>query len=195
MHFLPDTVDEESIQERYWPDNFKKVIHEIYSKNLSEKLKVKYLQRIYLRRYAESFADILEFKQYLINAIAIGAENGADEGFESIYKSFLCEESLPCLLGLPKLLWPLSISANDKKMIHDSIYSDYFPDDGFIYAYNYGYKNKFKSYTDFINEVADLIIEATINGADNAIMKLYLAFSCGLPLPLIRRNPKRLKTW
>lgn len=195
MHFLPDTVDEESIQERYWPDNFKKVIRDVFTKNLSAKFKDKYLKHIYLHRYDKMFPDIAAFRQYLINAIAIGAENGADEGFESIYKSFLCEKPLPSFFGNPKLLWPLSIGVNDKKKIRQAIYDDYFPDEGFNYAYNYGYKNEFRSYQIFIQKVADLMTEAIINGADNTLMKLYSAFSYGLPLPLMRRNPKHLKTW
>jgi len=195
MHFLPDTDDQDSLQERYWPDSFKKVIREVVYGNLEARFRDSNLKHVYERHYGNAYTDVEAFRRNLINAAVIGAENGADDGFEMVYSAFLRESALPEVYSRTGITWPFRISQKDRRRVHKAIVNDYFIDDGFNYAYRDGYRKQFSLFSDFITAVADLLIVSIINGVNTTLEKHYAAFFHGLPLPVMRRNPKRLKTW
>ena len=195
MHYLPDTNDEESLQERYWPDSFKQVVSEVVRKSLDDQFKDSDFAHVFLLHYAKAYADIKAFRMNLANAVVIGAEKGADDGFEMVYAAFIKETALPQAYYRAGRIWPFRISQKDRKKIHKAIFSDYFIDDGFNYAYRDGYKKHFSLFSDFIHAVAELLVLCIINGVNSTLERHYAAFFHGLPLPIMRRNPKRLKTW
>ena len=195
MHYLPDTNDEESLQERYWPDSFKQVIREVVREGLDSRLKDSDLKRIYARYYADSYPDLEAFRLNLVNAAVIGAENGSDDGFELVYDAFLKESPLPEAYPRTVAIWPFRISLKDRRKIRKAIVNDYFVDDGFNYAYGDGYRKQFGQFSAFICAVADLLVASIINSVNSTLEQHYAAFFHGLPLPVMRRNPRRLKTW
>lgn len=195
MHYLPDTNDEESLQERYWPDSFKQTIREVVRASISDKLRETDLASIYSRHYTGQFIDLAAFMDSLLNAIVIGAENGADEGFELVYNAFIRETVLPETYRRVRSVWPFRISARDRRKIHRAIVNDYFMDDGFNYAYRDGYRQQFRLFSNFIDAVAGLLVDSMENGVNITLERHYIAFLRGLPLPVMRRNPRRLKTW
>jgi hypothetical protein len=195
MHFLPDTNDAESLQERYWPDSFKQVIQEAVKGSLATRFKAADLNWVYQRYYTDAFPDVEAFRLNLINAAVIGAENGADDGFEKVYSAFLKETALPAVYSRTGTIWPFRISKKEQLKIRKAIVEDYFIDDGFNYAYRDGYRKQFSLFSAFIDAVADLLVVTTINGVNDTLERYYAAFFRGIPLPVMRRNPKRLKTW
>jgi len=195
MHYLPDTNDEDAIQERYWPDNFKLVIRNEIKLTASFKFTAANLKHIYKQHYSQFFSEIQLFCDAVINSIVVGAENGVDIGFDSVYSAFLKEIPLPEMFQYHRSLWPTLVNADINKKIHQAIAMDYYTDDGFRYAYKDGYKNDYVNYSTFINIIADILIISMSNQIDDTLQKLYAAFVYGYPLPPFRRNPKRLKTW
>ena len=195
MHYLPDTNDEESLQERYWPDSFKQAIRGVVKTSLEKRLKIADLDNVFQRYYTAQFRDAAEFREGLINAAVIGAENGADDGFELVYSAFLKETPLPASYLRARPVWPFRISARDRRRVRKAIAADYLIDDGFNYAYRDGYRKQFSLFSSFINAVADLLVDSLENGVNVTLERHYAAFLHGLSLPVMRRNPRRLKTW
>jgi len=195
MHYLPDTNDEESLQERYWPDSYKQVIREVVGGTAATRFKSSSLKSVYQCYYKDSFKDLEAFRMNLVNAAVIGAENGADEGFELVYSAFLKETSLPEVYPRTGTIWPFRISVKDRRRIHKAIVEDYLADDGFNYAYRDGYMKQFSLFSGFINAVAGLLVASAVEGINITLERHYEAFFHGFPLPVMRRNPKRLKTW
>jgi hypothetical protein len=195
MHYLPDTNDEDAVQERYWPDSYKPVIRREVHKAISQALDAKALCHVFERRYSRDFSEIGQFIEFVIGGIIIGAENGADNGFEIAYASFLSESPLPELPKCRRALWPGDLSQSSLKSMRAAIIGDYRTDDGFVYAYRDGYKGDYGSIDGFLDKVADIILIETANGVSATLGKYYRAFILGWPLPPMRRNPRRLKTW
>lgn len=195
MHYLPDTNDEESLQERYWPDSFKKTIREVIRSSISARLKDSDLENIYRRNYTMLFNDVPKLRESILNAVVIGAENGADEGFERVYNAFINETPLPEIFRRVRPVWPFRISTRDRRKIHRAIVVDYLMDDGFNYAFRDGYRDQFVLFSSFIDAVAKVLVDSMENGINITLEQLYIAFLRGLPIPVIRRNPRRLKTW
>jgi hypothetical protein len=195
MHYLPDTNDEDAMQERYWPDGYKLTIRSEIREVVVPELREAGIARIYRRSYRDSFQGIAEFTDRVAGGIIIGAENGADEGFESIYASFIAECDLPEIYGYACTFRAPKISKTGQRAIQRAIVKDFRKDDGFTYAYKDGYHDKYASYRDFIDRVAEIMLAGVKNGLYSAFERSYKAFFYGYPLPPMRRNPRRLKTW
>lgn len=195
MHYLPDTNDEDAVAERYWPDGYKSVLRKEGIRVFASKLNAATLTNVYRRFYSRRYMSISEFVDAVVGGIVIGAENGADAGFELVYASFLSESALPVPCRVTKLLWPANLGLIDENAIGLAIIKDYRIDDGFLYAYKDGYTRKYASLDNFISRVADIVVSGTINGISTTLEKYYRAFIHQWPLPPMRRNPKRLKTW
>ena len=195
MHYLPDTDDEDAIQERYWPDGYKLTIRKEIRDVVAPGLQYAGIERIYRRSYRDSFPGITEFTDRVAGGIIIGAENGADEGFESVYASFIAECDLPETYGYARTFRSPTIDKAAERAIYRAIVKDFSKDDGFTYAYKHGYAGKYASYGDFIDRVAEIMVAGVKNGVYSAFGRFYKAFFYGYPPPPMRRNPRRLKTW
>jgi hypothetical protein len=195
MHYLPDTDDEDAIRERYWPDGYKLAIRSEVRDAVVPGLQGTGMARIYRRSYRDTFQGVSEFIDCIVGGIIIGAENGADEGFESVYESFIAECELPEIYRYARAFRPPNISKKGEGTIHRAIVKDFGKDDGFSYAYKDGYDGKYASYEDFIDRVADIMVAGARNGVYSAFERFYRAFFYRYPLPPMRRNPRRLKTW
>jgi hypothetical protein len=195
MHFLPDDEDEDGISERYWPDDFKDLIRRMLPPELRKELNETNLLAIYERQYSQDYPDIHHFVDRIIESAVIGAENGADEGFESIYNAFLDEAPLPFARPYARYLSPDVFSRTMAEAIHRAVVEDYLQDDGFIYAYRAGYSDRYENFDRFIDETAWLVVHAAKNGFDDMLGRIYRAFLSRRPLPPARRNPRRLKQY
>jgi hypothetical protein len=195
MHYLPDTDEQDAAAERYWPDDFKQVIQEKVGRSVKLKLKEKNLRRIYERQYQDKYADAGQFANRIADILIIGAENGADDGFEMIFKAFLTESPLPEIARYAVYLWPYIFSQKIIDRIHNAVAFDYRNDETFKYAFNVGYQKEYSKFDEFIDQMACKITTAVINGTDDMLARIYTAFLNCQPLPPARRNPKRLKVY
>lgn len=199
MHFLPNTLDEDAAGERYWPDGFKPVIREEVAKAIRGELNEQNLWQVYKEKfshkYPKKYPDLKTFIDQIVGLAVIGAENGADHGFEAIYRAFLNELPLPEAKPYARYLWPDIFSRELKEKIHQAIVKDYRSDKSFQYAYKVGYAKKIENFPEFINSIAWLIMAGIVNGVDDMLAEIYKSFLANRALPQGRRNPKRLKDW
>ncbi len=199
MHFLPNTLDEDAAGERYWPYGFKPVIREEIAKAIRGELNEQNLWQVYTGKfssiYSKKYPNLKAFIDQIVGLVVIGAENGADYGFETIYKAFLNELPLPEAKPYARFLWPHNFSRELKEKIHRAIVNDYQGDKSFQYAYKVGYAKKFENFPEFIDKIAWLIMAGIENGVDDTLAEIYKSFLANRALPQGRRNPKRLKDW
>jgi hypothetical protein len=195
MHFLPDTEDEDAAAERYWPDSFKQVIQREVHRAIGTKLNEGSLRHIHKRQYTEIYPELSQFVGRIVDMVVIGAENGADDGFDAIYEAFLTESPLPEARTYARYFWPEIFTNKSRKSIHQAIANDYWQDDAFQHAYKVGYSQVYGNFEEFIDEVAWLVVTAVVNGVDDMLGRIYSSFIARRALPLARRNPKRLKGW
>jgi hypothetical protein len=195
MHYLPDTEEQDAAAERYWPDGFKQVIRDEVGKAVKLKLKERKLRRVYEKRYQDGYVDAGQFANKIAETVIIGAENGADAGFEMIFKAFLTESSLPEIARYAVYLWPNIFSQKIMDKIQNAVAFDYRNDETLKYAYNVGYRKEYSKFDEFIDRIACKITTSVINGTDDMLARIYSAFLNCQPLPPARRNPKRLKVY
>ena len=196
MHYMPDTEDEDSAAETFWPEGYKQVIREdvrqVIGAQLNDK---KRFSHIYQRGYGEKYPDYGQFLNKIADMVTIGAENGADDSFDDIIDSFLAEAVLPAVRRHVRYFWPQALNPAVKKRLQRIIVDEYGQDDVYSFAYRIGYKNDYPSFNAYINQVAELVVTGAINGADDMLEAIYKSFATLNPLPPARRHPRRLKTW
>ncbi len=195
MHFLPDTGDEDAARERYWPDGFKRVIREEVGQAARVELNGQTFGRVYVNKFSVQYSDLKAFTERIVDLVVIGAENGADLGFEAVYKSFLNEAPLPRANPYATYFFPPIPSQERQEKIRKAIDREYSEDEGFQYAYKAGYARKYENFAEFIREISGLMIVEMVNGADDMLGKIYRSFLAGRDLPVGRRNPRLLKDW
>ncbi len=196
MHFMPDTEEEDSAAERFWPEGYKQVIREDFRQQLGVKLNDgKKLRHVYQQQYSERFSDLNQFTNRVADMIAVGAENGADEAFEDMMEAFLVEGSLPEERRYISYFWPRAFSPSIKKNLAQIILDEYSQDNIYQHAYDATYQSKFRDFDKFIDYVVRLVIVGAMNGADDMVATIFKSFMTPRPLPPARRYPRRLKLW
>jgi hypothetical protein len=195
MHYLPDTSDEDAASERYWPDGFKQVIREEVGRAIRPELNEQTLGHVYTHKFSHQYLNLEAFIERFVDLVVIGAENGADLGFNHIYQSFLNESPLPQARPYYSYYWPHFLSAEPKDKIGKAIAAEYSQEEGFQYAFQSGYAKEYKHFAEFIKEISRLIVGGMGNGVDDMLGSIYKSFLANKDLPMGRRNPKRLKDW
>ncbi|MBI2328150.1 MAG: hypothetical protein HYU85_00620 [Chloroflexi bacterium] len=197
MHYMPDTEDEDSAAETFWPEGYKQVIREDFLQLLAAHLKDgRKLRHIYRQQYAEKFADLYQFTNRIADMIVIGAENGADDAFDDIISAFLTESPLPEVPGYTRYFWPQILPEKVKKRFQQVIVDEYRQDNIYRYAHEVGYQDSYRNFDEFLNRVAWLVVTGATNGADDMLGAIYRSFLAPhSPLPPARRHPRRLKLW
>ena len=196
MHFMPDTEDEDSAAETFWPEDYKQVIREDVRAAIAAQLSGgKRFRRVYRRGYADRFSSYEQFLDRIADMAAIGAENGADNAFDEIVDAFLEEDALPELGRYVSYLWPESLPREVRERLRKVIVDEYSEDDIYRFAYNAGYKSDYPSFDEYLNQVAYLVMTGMMNGANDTLERIYRSF-IGLDRLLpVRRYPRRLKMW
>lgn len=205
MHFMPDTEEEDSAAETFWPEGYKQVIREVSRQLIGAQLNDgKSLKHIYQQQYSEKYTDLNQFIGRIADMVAIGAENGADDAFDDIISSFLTESPLPEVRRYADYFWPQALPPKAKKRLEQVIVDEYSQDNIYSHAYKVGYgcnardnanKGSYRSFDEFINRVVELVETEAVNGADDMLEAIYRSFLTRCPLPPARRHPRRLKSW
>ena len=194
MHFIPDTEDEDSAAEVFWPEGYKQVIREdVPGKVVGQLAAQGRYRRLYGQVYDDSYASYEQFLERLAEMVAIGAENGADDAFDEILDSFLEEDALPHPRVYTGYLWPEALGEDTRDRVRQIVVNEYGEDDIFRFAYDVGYKNDFGSYREYLERVADIVVAGARNGANDALDGIYRSFMDRDRLLPLRRYPRRLK--
>jgi len=202
---MPDTEDEDSAAETFWPEGYKKVIREDVRQLIGAELDDgKRLRHLYRQRFSERYSDLGQFVSKIADMIAIGSENGADDAFDEIIDAFLTESPLPEERRYARYFWPRTFPQDAKKKLEEVIIDEYNQDNVYTNAYEVGYgynardnvnKGSYRTFDEFIEQVARLVAIGAVNGADDMLESLYGSFMIPRPLPPARRHPRRLKMW
>lgn len=193
---MPDTEDEDSAAETFWPEGYKQVIREdVRGTILAQLAAKKRFRRVYRNGYSDRYPSYEEFLDKVADMVAIGAENGADDAFEEILDSFLEEEALPPLRHFTSYSWPDALPREVRERLRRSIIDEYSQDDVYLYAYKVGYKNDFSTFEDYLNWIASVVETGAKNGAEDILEQIYGSFMNLNRLRTVRRYPRRLKMW
>jgi hypothetical protein len=196
MHFMPDTEDEDSAAETFWPEGYKQIIREDVPPFVREELlKEKPFTSVYEQGYKVKFLDHIQFLEKVADIAAVGAENGADDAFDDIIDAFLTEASLPQLRAYARYTQPSVLSEELQQKLKQNIIEEYSKDNVYIHAYKVGYTKRYPSFNEYINRIADLVITGAMNGADDILENIYHSFMKLAPIMPVRRHPRRLKMW
>ena len=196
MHFMPDTEDEDSAAETFWPEGYKQIIREdVPILVRKELLKEKPFASVYEQGYKAKFLDHTQFLEKIVDMVAVGAENGADDSFDTIIDAFLTEASLPQLRAYAHYTPLLTLTEELKQKLKENIIVEYSKDNVYIHAYKVGYTKRYSSFDEYINNIANLIIIGTMNGANDVLENMYHSFMRLAPIIPVRRHPRRLKMW
>ena len=196
MHFMPDTEDEDSAAETFWPEGYKQIIREHVPPLVMEEFCAnKPFAAIYEQGYKAKFADHTQFLEKIADMMAVGAENGADDAFDTIIDAFLTEASLPQLRAYAYYSQPSALSEELRQKLKQNIIEEYSKDNVYIHAYKVGYTKRYPSFNEYINRIADLVVTGATNGADDILENIYHSFMKLAPIIPARRHPRRLKMW
>jgi hypothetical protein len=196
MHFMPDTEDEDSAAETFWPEGYKQIIREnVPSLVKSELLQNNSFANLYERGYKDKFGDYAQFIEKIADMVAVGTENGADDGFDDIIHSFLLELPLPQLRTYACYTFPRALSGEVEQALRQSIITEYSQDNIYRHAYQVGYAKTFLTFDGYLSQVAEIVLVGAENGANEVLEKLYRAFLIMAPMMPARRHPRRLKVW
>jgi len=193
---MPDTEDEDSASETFWPEGHKQVIREDFRQLIGARVNNgKKLKHVYQQRYSQKFTDLNLYANKIADMVTIAAENGADDAFEDIISAFLTESPLPEVRRYARYFWPRVFPEKAKQRLRQIIIDEYSQDNVYSYAYKVGYEGKYRSFDEYINQVAEIVVTGVINGADDILEAIYRSFTPLCPLPPARRHPRRLKMW
>lgn len=196
MHYLPDTEDQDSAAEKFWPEGYKQVIREAVPPGVSSQLcEEEHFERVYSRRFSDKYSNLDEFLNRIGDMVAVGAENGADDAFNDIMDAFLYELPLPDVRRYAHYLWPEALSEDNKDRLKQVIIDEYRVDDIYTNAYRVGYTGTYPSLDAYIDRVSEIVIVGTKNGANDILERIYRSFMTHTPLTPARRRPRRLRTW
>lgn len=196
MHYLPDTEDEDSAAEKFWPEGYKQVIREEVPARVSAQLLSEgSFQDVHAESYSKKYAEHSAFLSKIGDMVAVGAENGADDAFNDIMDSFLYEWPLPDTRMYASYLWPEPLTKESAARLRQIVIDEYRVDDIYTNAYDVGYADRYAGLDEYIDQVSEIVLVGTRNGANEALERAYRSFTIGAPLPPARRRPRRLKTW
>ncbi|UCH43722.1 MAG: hypothetical protein JSW16_04080 [Dehalococcoidales bacterium] len=193
---MPDTEEEDSAAETFWPEGYKQVIRDDVRRLVNAQLDDgNRFKHVYRQRFSERYSDLGQFLSKISDMIVIGAENGADNAFDDIIDAFWTEAPLPPEGRYTRYLWPEALPEGSENNLQQIIIDEYSQDNVYQHAYRVGYTGIYATFDQFIEKVARLVVTGTQNGADDLLGKTYMSFGSGLPLPPARRHPRRLKMW
>jgi len=196
MHFMPDTEEQDSAAETFWPEGYKQVIREDVRQLIGAQLNGgKRLRHVYHQQHSGKYRDLNQFVSRIADMVAIGAENGADDAFDDIISAFLTEFPLPEVRKYARYFLPQAFRRRVEKRLCQVIVDEYSQDEVYNHAYKVGYQGSYRNFGEFISQVARLVVTGTTNGADDMLEAIYRSFVTPYPLPPARRHPRRLKSW
>lgn len=196
MHFMPDTDDADSTDEKFWPDGFKEAIRNDVAQAIVAALGGgKRFRKVYEQRFCGRYPDFDQFARRIADMVVIGAERGADDSFDEINAVFVTDSSRP--LPEPRRharhLWPGPLPDGVRKSVHQAIVGEYSQEQAYKHAYEDQLPGRYRDFAGFMDEVAEFVVVGVESGADDMLSEIYKSFLVCAPLPPARRHPKRLK--
>ncbi len=196
MHFMPDTEDQDSAAETFWPEGYKQLIREKTPELFRERiLRQKPFLNLCERHYCTQYTEYSHLADRLAEILAVALENGADDAFDEIVDAFLKEARLPDLRSYALYDDIGKVPASFQSALTDIILSDYEQDNIYQYAYTVGYKQEYPFIGDYFQRIAMLVINGGQNRVQDTLEKIYAGLYYRRPLPPARRYPRRLKVW
>jgi hypothetical protein len=194
MHYLPDTEDEDSAAEIFWPEGYKQVIRENVPGAIGDQLRMKNrFRRVYQQGYSGKYSSHSQFLDRIADMVAVAAENGADDAFDDILDAFLEEDALPDLRKYACYAWPKAFTREIRRRLEKVVVDEYGQDNVYGFAYRVGYRNDFGGFDEYLRQVAQIVLTGAMNGANDMLESIYRCFRNLSPLPPARRRPRRLK--
>lgn len=194
MHYMPDTEDEDSAAESFWPEGYKQVIREdvrqLIGAQFSDK---KRFRHVYQQQYHERYSTHGEFLEKIADMVTIGAENGADDAFDEVIDAFLTESALPEMRRYTYYLWAQAFPKRTKERLRQIVVDEYSEDGIYSFAYQAGYQGDYGSQGEYLDQVAEIVITGAMNGANDMLEAIYKSFMSRSPLFPARRHPRRLR--
>ena len=193
---MPDTEDQDSAAETFWPEGYKQVIREIAPSYFREiLLKDEPFVAAYRADYASKYAEYSWFVEKMAEMLAIALENGADNAFDEIIDAFLKEAPLPSVRAYAHYFTAAVIPPGIAQPLAKSIIEEYSQDNIYVYAYGVGYKKTFANTEDYLKKIAEIVIAGGRNQVQSTMEDIYRRLYYRQPLPPVRRHPRRLKVW
>lgn len=194
MHFFVLTEAEENVEEKFWPEGFKKIIRTEVEKTIFDQVtKGHSFNKTYQAYYSTAHNEYTDFVANLARIVAIGAENGAEEMFDEIYSITENKSDLPEIRMYARYHWPNALTKELESEIEYAIIGEYRQEEAYSRTYQDHFKEKYKDFNEFLSAIARLVTAGAVNGADDTLGKIYQAFLKHEPLPIARRRPRRLK--
>lgn len=194
MHFFVLTEAEENVEEKYWPEGFKKIIRTEVEKTVFDHItKNKTFIDTFQAHYTTTYTDYAEFATHLARMVAIGAENGADAIFDEIYSITENKADLPQVRAYARYFWPKVLTKELEDGIEYAIIGEYRQEEAYSRTYEDHFKEKYKDYNEFLGAIVESVTSGAVNGADDTLGRIYQALLKYEPIPTIRKRPKRLK--
>ena len=191
---MPDTEDEDSAAEIFWPEGYKNVIREDVRWVIADELnKKKSFRRVYRKGYVARFDSYEQFLDKIADMVAIGAENGADDAFDEIMDVFMEEGALPEPCHYASYLWPHPLTAEVDERLRKVIVDEYREEKIYSFAYSVGYKTDFSEFDEYLNHVAALVMIGVWKGSSDTLERIYRSFIYLDRMLPVRRYPRRLK--
>ena len=192
MHDLLDTEDADGAAERCWPDGFKEVIRTRIAQTFRRQVHdAEAFLSVYKTHYAGRFEDYDSFVSRLSEMVVIGAENGADKGFDEVYSSFQREAPLPEPRAPARYLWPEPVEDDAQRELHDRICAEYRDSHAYAHIHEDHYDEDV-DFDTFLDRIAHVVVVGVMNGSDAMLENIYRAVLSRSPLPTPRRRPKRI---
>lgn len=193
MHDIPDTEDADADAEQFWPETYKYIIRSRVKEEFSAQvLDAGSFRSIYEEQYQNRFSEYETFVYHLSEMIVIGTENGTDEIFDEIYDSFRKHQPLPDVRVYARYYQPVSVTQDMRKELVANIEEEYKN----LHAYEHIFEDHYQgalSFDGFIQMIAQLVANGAVNGADDALGRIYRSFLDRSQLPPFRRYPKRIR--
>ncbi len=193
---MPNTEDQDSAAERFWPEGYKQVITDELYPVVGTKLNgEQMLVHVYQQRYSDKYSDLGEFASKIADMIVIGAEKGADDAFDDIISAFLTEAPLPEIRKYTRYFLPDMFPEGIKGKLRQVVIDEYSQDNVYQHAYKVGYQKTIRSFDEYINRVAEIVVTGATNGADDMLGVIYSSLLTPRAFSPARRHPRRLKIW
>ncbi len=192
MHEVLDTETVDAAQELFWPQSFKWILRSEFKSAVIDWIKHQNIFKKLADQKPEEDRDF--FIEMLADKMVIGGENGADDAFEVIHKTFSQGRPIPCMVEWVENITGKELFTEDVRMnIQKKIVEEYSNEHLYEHIFEDFYMNTYSGFADFIEAVSKLAVTGIINGLENKYRKIVQSYLYGIPLPPARRHPQAIK--